>query len=255
MKERGGRRTEWLGGFARGLRTVGAQCSCAASGDPCKMTRSHGQSLRGILSVPCGMRLRQQQHARLTIALSFLSTDRTMTLHQNHSDIAEDHSCTPHRTRLKNHSNDAQNNQPAPPAQVDRLHLSNRPRANRATCPKKDWTTWVLCLPSLHRRVSQDVQSLIRYIHANAFEPMPDRAAGMGSERISEVLRFRAEIATDREHCALACLERQPDGDGEGARGLDREGHREEGRDTRTRQRRCSGRVRVLCWLKIGRRE
>lgn len=43
-------------------------------------------------------------------------------------------------------------------------------------------------------RVSQDVQSLIRYIHANAFEPVPDRAAGMGSERISEVLRFRERL-------------------------------------------------------------
>ena len=43
-------------------------------------------------------------------------------------------------------------------------------------------------------RVSQDVQSLIRFIHANAFEPIPDRAAGMGSERISEVLRFRERL-------------------------------------------------------------
>ncbi|KAF2765160.1 hypothetical protein EJ03DRAFT_331206 [Teratosphaeria nubilosa] len=38
----------------------------------------------------------------------------------------------------------------------------------------------------------QDVISLIRHIQARAWQEVPDRAAGMGSERISEVLRFRA---------------------------------------------------------------
>ena len=41
------------------------------------------------------------------------------------------------------------------------------------------------------RGVAQDVSNLIRYIHAHMWTEMPDRAAGMGSERISEVLRFR----------------------------------------------------------------
>lgn len=50
-------------------------------------------------------------------------------------------------------------------------------------------------IPSLApQRVSQDVQNLIRYIHAHAFEEIPERAAGMGSERISEVLRFRQRL-------------------------------------------------------------
>ena len=41
------------------------------------------------------------------------------------------------------------------------------------------------------RGVAQDVLNLIRYIHAHMWTKVPDRAAGMGSERISEVLRFR----------------------------------------------------------------
>ncbi|KXL44149.1 hypothetical protein M433DRAFT_5148 [Acidomyces richmondensis BFW] len=39
--------------------------------------------------------------------------------------------------------------------------------------------------------VEQDVLSLLRYIQAHTWADVPDRAAGMGSERISEVLRFR----------------------------------------------------------------
>ncbi|KAH9844491.1 Serine-threonine protein kinase 19 [Teratosphaeria destructans] len=38
----------------------------------------------------------------------------------------------------------------------------------------------------------QDVISLIRHIQARTWQEVPERAAGMGSERISEVLRFRA---------------------------------------------------------------
>lgn len=41
------------------------------------------------------------------------------------------------------------------------------------------------------RGIEQDVPNLIRYIHAHMWTEMPDRAAGMNSERISEVLRFR----------------------------------------------------------------
>ena len=41
------------------------------------------------------------------------------------------------------------------------------------------------------RGIAQDVPNLIRYIHAHVWTEMPDRAAGMGSERISEALRFR----------------------------------------------------------------
>ncbi|KAK4542049.1 hypothetical protein LTR36_007080 [Oleoguttula mirabilis] len=39
--------------------------------------------------------------------------------------------------------------------------------------------------------IRQDVVSLIRHIQQTTWEDVPDRAAGMGSERISEVLRFR----------------------------------------------------------------
>lgn len=39
--------------------------------------------------------------------------------------------------------------------------------------------------------VRQDAISLVQYIQGRAFDDIPERAAGMGSERISEVLRFR----------------------------------------------------------------
>ena len=41
------------------------------------------------------------------------------------------------------------------------------------------------------RGVAQDVPNLIRYVHAHMWTEMPDRSAGMNSERISEVLRYR----------------------------------------------------------------
>lgn len=40
----------------------------------------------------------------------------------------------------------------------------------------------------------QDVMSLIKHIRDVAFDDIPDKAAGMGSERISEVLRFREAL-------------------------------------------------------------
>ena len=42
--------------------------------------------------------------------------------------------------------------------------------------------------------VPQDVVSLTRYAQEHAFEEIPDRAAGMNSERISETLRFRKAL-------------------------------------------------------------
>ena len=42
--------------------------------------------------------------------------------------------------------------------------------------------------------VHQDVISLIRHIQSYAFDAVPDRGAGMGSERTSEVLRFRKAL-------------------------------------------------------------
>lgn len=42
--------------------------------------------------------------------------------------------------------------------------------------------------------VNTDVESLIRYILAHTWSNIPDRAGGMGSERISEVLRFREAL-------------------------------------------------------------
>jgi hypothetical protein len=44
------------------------------------------------------------------------------------------------------------------------------------------------------KNVRQDVLSLVRYIQSRAFDDVPDRGAGMGSERTSEVLRFRKAI-------------------------------------------------------------
>lgn len=44
------------------------------------------------------------------------------------------------------------------------------------------------------KSVRQDVISLVRYIQSRAFDDVPDRGAGMGSERTSEVLRFRKAI-------------------------------------------------------------
>jgi len=47
-------------------------------------------------------------------------------------------------------------------------------------------------IPSLAPKgIRQDVTSLIKYIQATLYDEIPDRAAGMNSERISEVLRFR----------------------------------------------------------------
>lgn len=42
--------------------------------------------------------------------------------------------------------------------------------------------------------VRQDVISLMRHIQANAFDEVPDHGAGMGSERTSEVLRYRKAL-------------------------------------------------------------
>jgi hypothetical protein len=47
---------------------------------------------------------------------------------------------------------------------------------------------------SAGKSVPQDVISLIRHIQSRAFDDVPDRGAGMGSERTSEVLRFRKAL-------------------------------------------------------------
>lgn len=49
-------------------------------------------------------------------------------------------------------------------------------------------------VPRIATDSRQDVISLIGYIQAHAFEEIPDRAAGMNSERIAEVLQFRARL-------------------------------------------------------------
>lgn len=50
-------------------------------------------------------------------------------------------------------------------------------------------------VPSLApSNTAQDVISLIRYVQANIWSAIPERASGMGSERISEVLRFRDSL-------------------------------------------------------------
>ncbi|WPH03701.1 Hypothetical protein R9X50_00658400 [Acrodontium crateriforme] len=45
--------------------------------------------------------------------------------------------------------------------------------------------------PVLDPDAPQHLPSLIKYILQNTFDDVPDRSAGMGSERISEILRFR----------------------------------------------------------------
>lgn len=42
--------------------------------------------------------------------------------------------------------------------------------------------------------IRQDVTSLIKYIQATIYDEIPERAAGMNSERISEILRFRRAL-------------------------------------------------------------
>lgn len=65
--------------------------------------------------------------------------------------------------------------------------------------------------PSLAPRgVKQDVVSLIRHVVDHAFEPMPDRAAGMGSERVSEVLRFRQSLPNIVSIAHLQALSTSP---------------------------------------------
>ncbi|KAK6440242.1 hypothetical protein LTR95_003542 [Oleoguttula sp. CCFEE 5521] len=50
-------------------------------------------------------------------------------------------------------------------------------------------------IPSLAPEdVAQDVLSLVEYVKGIAFDDIPDRASGMNSERISEVLRFRRAL-------------------------------------------------------------
>ena len=40
----------------------------------------------------------------------------------------------------------------------------------------------------------KDVAHLLRYIHDNTFDPIPERASGMNSVRISEILRYRQRL-------------------------------------------------------------
>ncbi|OQO08922.1 hypothetical protein B0A48_05812 [Cryoendolithus antarcticus] len=50
-------------------------------------------------------------------------------------------------------------------------------------------------IPSLAPKgVAQDVLSLVEYVKGISFDEIPDRASGMNSERISEVLRFRRAL-------------------------------------------------------------
>jgi hypothetical protein len=66
-------------------------------------------------------------------------------------------------------------------------------------------------VPSLApRKVQQDVMSLIRYIQSHTFEDVPDRAAGMNSERISEILRFRKALPPVVSIAHLLALSRSP---------------------------------------------
>ncbi|KJX94860.1 hypothetical protein TI39_contig4154g00018 [Zymoseptoria brevis] len=60
------------------------------------------------------------------------------------------------------------------------------------------------------RKVQQDIVSLIRYIQSHTFEDIPDRAAGMNSERISEVLRFRKRLPPIVSVAHLLALSRSP---------------------------------------------
>lgn len=65
-------------------------------------------------------------------------------------------------------------------------------------------------VPSLApRNIPQDVTALIRY-GQNSFEEVPDRAAGMNSEKISEILRFRRALPPIVSVAHLLALSRSP---------------------------------------------
>ncbi|KAI5275484.1 hypothetical protein E4T47_01442 [Aureobasidium subglaciale] len=87
--------------------------------------------------------------------------------------------------------------------------FGNHPRRKAATTPQAglkrtqsevgtsteqplDDTGIVTTLPP--PKVSQDVVSLIRYIQGHTWTEIPDRAAGMNSTRIAEVLNFRSNM-------------------------------------------------------------
>lgn len=74
-----------------------------------------------------------------------------------------------------------------------------KPISRTSSLAEKDDTTERLddagLIPSLAPPgVPQDVVSLIKHIHAHSFAELPERAAGMNSGRIAEVLNFRCRL-------------------------------------------------------------
>lgn len=71
-----------------------------------------------------------------------------------------------------------------------------KPKPNTSAATDKDSRLDDTGLPATlaSSNVRQDVISLMQFIQSRAFNDIPERAAGMGSERISEVLRFRKNL-------------------------------------------------------------
>jgi hypothetical protein len=75
------------------------------------------------------------------------------------------------------------------------LQRSKRSKPNPSALDKQTRLDDTGITTSLAAKIpDQDVLSLIRCIQTRAFDEVPDRGAGMGSERTSEVLRFRKAL-------------------------------------------------------------
>jgi hypothetical protein len=64
--------------------------------------------------------------------------------------------------------------------------------ASKVDTPRLDDIGLISCLAK--NGIPQDVIGLIRHIQKHAFEDVPDRAAGMSSTRIAEILQFRRAL-------------------------------------------------------------
>lgn len=71
---------------------------------------------------------------------------------------------------------------------------SNTRKASTLDREERLYDTGLVATLAAGKTGTQDVISLIRHIQSRAFDDVPDRGAGMGSERTSEVLRFRKAL-------------------------------------------------------------
>jgi hypothetical protein len=82
----------------------------------------------------------------------------------------------------------------SPFASLQRSKSTNTRKASAIDKEERLDDTGLVTTLAAAKNIPQDVISLIRHIQSRAFDDVPDRGAGMGSERTSEVLRFRKAL-------------------------------------------------------------